>query len=101
MPGGRLLKRIVFGNLEGTVWRGRGQKEKEWINCVQSDVWAFGIAGDWKAMALEAKLWIEMVTEGGWRFMATWRKKEGGMARHRQVNKGATRLGKLLSLTEA
>ena len=34
MSGGRLPKRIVFGNLEGAVWRGRGGKEKEWTNCV-------------------------------------------------------------------
>ena len=83
MPGGRLAKRIVFGNLEGAVWRGRGQKELEWIDCVQSDVRAFGIAGDWKPMALEAKVWIETVTEGGRMFIATWRKEEGGTARHK------------------
>ena len=29
MSGGRLLKRIVFGNLEGAVRIGRGGKEKE------------------------------------------------------------------------
>ncbi|CAN0328871.1 unnamed protein product, partial [Ascophyllum nodosum] len=53
MSGGRLPKRIVFGNLEGAVRRGRGGKEKEWwTDCVQSDIRAFGIAGDWKATAL-------------------------------------------------
>ena len=30
MSGGRLPKRVVFGNLEGAVSRGRGGKEKEW-----------------------------------------------------------------------
>ena len=45
MSGGRLPKRIVFGNLEGTVRRGRGVKEKAWTDCLQSDIWAFGIAG--------------------------------------------------------
>ncbi|CAN0476723.1 unnamed protein product, partial [Ascophyllum nodosum] len=49
MSGGRLLKRVVFGNLEGAVRRGRGGKEKEWTDCVQSDILAFGIAGDRKA----------------------------------------------------
>ena len=34
MSGGRLPKRIVFGNLEGAVRRGRGGKEKEWTDCV-------------------------------------------------------------------
>ena len=43
--GGRQPKRIVFGNLEGAVRRERGGKEKEWTDCIESDVWAFGIAG--------------------------------------------------------
>ena len=45
MSGGRLPKQIVFGNLEVAVRRGRGGKEKEGIDYVQSDVRAFGIAG--------------------------------------------------------
>ena len=53
MSGGRLSKRIMFGNLEGAVRRGRGGKEKEWTDCVQSDIRAFGITGDWKTMALK------------------------------------------------
>ena len=76
MSGGRLPKRVILGNLEGAVRRGRGGKEKEYTDCVQSDIWAFGIAGDWEAMALEAEMWVEIVTGGGWRFMATWRKEE-------------------------
>ena len=64
MSGGRLPKRIVFGNLEGAVRRGRGGKEKEWTDCVQSDIRAFCIAGDWKATALKAEVWVETVTEG-------------------------------------
>ena len=55
MSGGRLpTKRIEFGILEGGVRRGRGGKEKEWVDCVQSDVRAFVIAGNWNATALEA-----------------------------------------------
>ena len=46
ISGGRLPKRIMFGNLEGAVRRGRGGKEKEWTDCVQSDIRAFGITGD-------------------------------------------------------
>ena len=34
-----------------------------------------GIAGDWKATALETEVWVETVTEGGRRFMAAWRKE--------------------------
>ncbi|CAN0259080.1 unnamed protein product [Ascophyllum nodosum] len=70
MSGGRLPKRIMFGNLEGAMRGGRDGKEKEWIDCVQSDVRAFGTAGDWKATALEAEVWVDTVTEGGRRFMA-------------------------------
>ena len=74
MSGGQLPKRIVFGNLEGAVRRGRGGKVKEWTDCVQSDIWAFDIAGDWKAKALKAEVWVDTVTEGGRTFMAAWRK---------------------------
>ena len=84
MSGGRLPKRIVFGNLEGAVRRGRGGKEKEWTDCVQSEIRAFGIAGDWKATALKVEVWVETATEGGRRFMAAWRKGEVDAARHRQ-----------------
>ena len=56
MSGGRLPKRTVFGNIEGAVRRGRGGKEKEWTGCVQSDVRAFDIAGNWKATALKAEV---------------------------------------------
>ena len=55
MSGGRPPKRIVFGNLELAVQRGRGGKEKEWTDYVQSDIRAFGITGDWKATALKAE----------------------------------------------
>ena len=99
MSGGRLPKGIVCGNLEGAVRRGRGGKEKEWIDYVQSDIRAFGIAGDWKATALKAEVWVETVTEDGRRFMAAWRKKEVDAARHRQEKREATSLGNLLSQT--
>ena len=46
MCGGWLPKRIVFGNLEGAVRRGRGGKEKSGPICVQSDIRAFVIARD-------------------------------------------------------
>ena len=74
-------------------------KEKEWTDCVQSDIRTFGIAGDWKATALNAEVWVETVTEGGRRFMAAWRKEEVDAARHRQEKREATRLGTLLSQT--
>ena len=51
ISGGRLPKRIMFGNLEGAVRRGWGGKEKEWTDCVQSDIRAFGITRDWKTTA--------------------------------------------------
>ena len=46
MRGGGLPKRM-FGILEGAVRRGWGGKEKEWTDCIQSDVRAFDIAGDY------------------------------------------------------
>ena len=101
MSGGRLPKRIVFGNLEGAVRRGRGGKEKEWTDCVQSDIRALGIAGGWKATALKAEVGVETVTEGGKRFMAAWGKEEVDATNHRQEKREVTRLGKLLSHTEA
>ena len=101
MSSGRLPKRTMFGNLEGAVWRGRGGKEKKWTDCVQSDILAFGITVDWKAMAVKVEVWVEEVTEGGWRFMDAWREEEKDAARHRQETREATRLGKLLSHTEA
>ena len=102
ISGGRLPKQIVFGNLEGAVRRERGRrggKENEWTDCIQSDIRAFGKAGDWKATALKAEVWVETVTEGGRRFMAAWRKEEVDAARHRQEKREATRLGNLLSQT--
>ena len=99
MSGGRLPKRIVIGNLEGAVRRGRSGKEKQLTDCVQSNIRAFGIAGDWKATALKAEVWVETVTEGGRRFMAAFRKEEEDAARHRQEKREATRLGNLLSQT--
>ena len=102
MSGGRLPKRIMFGNLEGAVRRGRGGKEKEWTDCVQSDIRAFGITGDWETMAVKAEVWVEAVTRGERRrFMAVWRQEEEDAARHRQEKREATRLGKLQSHTEA
>ena len=58
-------------------------------------------SGDWKAMALEAEVWVETIAEGGRRFMAAWRKEEVDAARHRQEKRETTRLGKLLSHSEA
>ena len=101
MSGGRLPKRIMLGNLEGAVRKGRGGKEKEWTNCVQSDIRAFGITGDWKTMAFKAEVWVKAVTEGGRMFMAAWREEDEDAARHRQEKREATRLGKLLSHTKA
>ena len=81
--------------------RGRDGKEKEWTDCVQSDIRAFDITGDWKTMALKAEVWVKAVTGGGRRFMAAWREEKEDAARHRQEKREAARLGKLLSHTEA
>ena len=101
MSGGRLPTRIVFGNLVGALRKGRGGKEKEWTDCVQSDIRALGITGDWKATALKVEVWVETVAEGGRRFITVWREEEVDAARHRQEKRESTRLGKLSSHTEA
>ena len=75
--------------------RGRGGKEKEWTDCVQSDIRAFGMTGDWKATALKAEERVGTVAEGGRRFMAAWRKEEVDAARHCQEKREAARLRKL------
>ena len=81
---------ILLGNLEGAVRRGRGGKEKEWTDCVQSEIRAFGIAGNWKVTALKAEVWVETVTEGGRRFMPAWREEEVVAARyHREKREAA------------
>ena len=49
----------MFGNLESAVRRGRGGTEKEWTDCVQSAILAYGIIGDWVALALKAEVWVE------------------------------------------
>ena len=74
MNGGRLPKRMVFGNIVGAVRRGRGGKEKEWTDCVQSDIRVFGIAEDWEVRVLKAEVWVETVTGGGRGSMVAWRK---------------------------
>ena len=54
ISGGRLPKRIVFGNLDVAVRRGQSGKGKEWTERVQSNNRAFGIARDWKATVLKS-----------------------------------------------
>ena len=53
------------------------------------------------SVALKAEVWVETITEDGRSFMAAWRKEEVDAARHRQEKREATRLGNLLSHTEA
>ena len=75
--------------------------ESQGVRNYSSDNRAFGIAGNWKATALKAEVWVETVAEGGRRFIAAWRKDDVDAARHRQKKREATRLEKLLSHTEA
>ena len=70
-------------------------------DCVQSDIRAVGIARDLKATALEAEAWVAAVTEGGRRFMASWRKEEADAARLRQEKRKSSRIGTLRSYTQA
>ena len=79
--------------------RGRGGKEKEWTDCVQNDIRAFGITGDWETTALEAEVWVEAVTDDRRRFMAACKKEVLGVERFRQEKRKTTRLGECLSHT--
>ena len=72
----------MLGNLEAAVRRRQGGKEKESTEIVQSDVRTFGIARDWKATALEAEVWVEMVTEGRRKSMVVWRNEKVETTRH-------------------
>ena len=91
-------------NAAGRVWDSkisrRGGKEKQWTDCVQSDIQAFGILGDSKSTVLKAEVWVETAVQGGRRFIAAWRKEEVDAARHRQEKGEATKLGTLLSHPE-
>ena len=73
-----------------------GVGRSEGIDYIQGYVRAFGIEGGWKAMALKAEVWVEMVTEGRWRFMAAWRKEMVDAARHHLEKREAARLGRRL-----
>ena len=56
-----MLKRIMFRNLEDAVRRGRSGKEiKEWTDCVQDDVRAFGIARGWKETTWESEVYARV-----------------------------------------
>ena len=57
--------------------------------------------GGLESDGVKTEVWVETVTEGGRRFMAAWRKEEVDAARHRQEKRKVTRLGNLLSYTEA
>ena len=81
MSGGRLPKQSESCSETSRVQCGEDRKEKEWTDCVQSDIRAFGITVDWKARSLKAEVWVETDTEGGQRFMAAWGKEEVDAAR--------------------
>ena len=91
----------MFGNFKGAVRRERGGKEKEWTDCVQSDVRAFGISGGGNRRRWRQRYGLRRSRRMGGRFMATRRKEEVDTARYRQEKRKAARLGKLLPHTES
>ena len=56
---------IILGKLDGARKRGRGGKEKEGVDCVEKDVRASGISGDWEALSLQEDTSYNTVVEGG------------------------------------
>ena len=65
MDARRLPRRIILRALDGARKRGRGGKEKEWIDCVERDVRSFGISGDWESLSLQEDEWYNTAVEGG------------------------------------
>ena len=65
MDAQRLPRRLILGKLDGARKRGRGRKEKEWVDGVERNVRAFGISGDWEALSLQEDVWYNTVVEGG------------------------------------
>ena len=61
------------------------------------DVRAFGIGGEWTAVALERGAWDDTVVKGGRRFMAGWRDEEESAAITRQRKREAEEVDKVLS----
>ena len=56
---------------------------------MESDVRSFKIQQNGKHAARDAQSWTEIVTEGGRRFMAEWRKEEEEKSKTRQNNRTA------------
>ena len=71
----RLPRWIILGKLDAGK-KERGGKEKEWVDCVEKDVRAFDISGDWEALSLQEDVWYNTVEEGGRRFMDALRRIE-------------------------
>ena len=75
MSGRRLPKRIVFGNLEGTVRRGQGGEEERVDRLRTERHPGVGHSGGLESDGvLEIKVWVGTVREGGRSFMAAGRK---------------------------
>ena len=89
----RLPRRLHLGKLDGARKRGRGGKEKEWVDCVEKDVRALGILGDWEALSLQEDEWYNTVVEGGRRFMDAWRRIEEQASETRQEKKMERKTG--------
>ena len=101
MSGGRLPKRTVSGNIgvQGGEDRVGRKKRVQWTD-VQSEFRAFGITGDWEVTALEARVWVETVTDGRRRFIAAWGREEVqystiDAARHHNEKKQRNETGKI------
>ena len=90
----------MSGNLEGVRSADRSGWGKERVNRLRTERHP-GVCHGGEATALESERWIQTVTGGGRRFIAVWRKYEVDAARNHQVKREVTRLGTLLSHTEA
>ena len=87
----------MLGNLEGASGSGPvGLNNKERAFCVQSDGRASDIAGDWEAMAFEARVWNETVAEWGAEFYRRVEEGKEDATKFAGGRERQTRLGELL-----
>ena len=73
----RLVAKVSHARKSSGRSAERTGRKEERKDRLRSDALAFGMAEDWKATALVAKVCVETAMEGGRSFMAAWRKTCG------------------------